>query len=161
MRLDDSDGHVFDRPAAAGEWAVPGGFEFADWDLAHLSGKQRFAFSQGFLGLSSFGRSTVTVVATASAEDRRAAVDALADHLMKCYGAPGRDAALAAAEGEIAFAEDLCRDFAVNRLLLVERDIGEDGAILEQFRSADRPGRLDHTKIWTLVPDDTADRNEG
>ena len=36
---------------------------------------------------------------------------------------------------------------------MVEREI-EDGQIIERFRTAARPDKLDHTKIWTLVPDD-------
>ena len=154
LRLDESDTHVFQCAAPAGEWAIPGGFEFAEWDIETLSSKQRFAFAQGFLGLGSFGRSTVVSVASASAEDREAATDTLAAHLRDRYGAPSQEAARAAAAQEIAFAEELCEGLSVNRLLMVERDLDDGGQIVERFRSAAKPGRLDHTKIWTLVPDD-------
>lgn len=157
LRLDASDTHVFELPAPAGEWAVPGGFEFADWDLNALSSKQRFAFAQGFLGLGSFGRSTVVSISSASGEDRQEAIHLLSHHLTEHYGAPTKDAADRAAEQEIDFAAELCADHAVNRLLMVERDLDEDGGIVERFRSAEKPGRLDHAKIWTLVPDDSSD----
>jgi len=154
LRLDESDTHVFEAAAPAGEWAIPGGFAFAAWDLGNLTLKQRFAFAQGFLGLGSFGRSTVVAVASASEEDRDLAVDALAGHLLERYGAPSPDAARAAAVQEIDFAQELCDGLSINRLLMVERDVDDSGQIVERFRSAAKPGPLDHTKIWTLVPDD-------
>ncbi len=154
IRLDESDTHVFQTAAPGGEWAIPGGFEFAGWDFDALSSKQRFAFAQGFLGLGSFGRSTVVAVAGATDEDLEMAMETLADHLCEKYGAPSREAARAAAAQEIAFAEELCEGLSANRLLMVERNLDDDGQIVERFRSAEKPGRLDHTKIWTLVPDD-------
>ena len=48
LRLDPSDLVVFDRAAAPGEWAVPGGFAFWDEDPAALAGKRRQAFRAGF-----------------------------------------------------------------------------------------------------------------
>lgn len=155
IRLDQSDAFAFDRPANAGEWAIPGGFEFAGADPEAMTSKQRLAFGQGFLGLVSFGRATLAVVATATPEERREAVDLLTRHLIEKYGAPSEEAARQAAELEIDFAEELCEGHAAGRLLMVEREI-EDGQIIERFRTAARPDKLDHTKIWTLVPDDGA-----
>lgn len=153
IRLDQSDGYAFERAAPAGEWAIPGGFEFAGADPESMVAKQRLAFGQGFLGLGSFGRSTLAVVSSATAGERRDAVELLTRHLLEAYGAPSADAAQQAAELEIDFAAELCEGHAPGRLLMVEREI-EDGQIIERFRTAARPDKLDHTKIWTLVPDD-------
>lgn len=153
MRLDQSDDFAFDRAALAGEWAIPGGFEFSGTDLEDMSGKQRLAFGQGFLGLGSFGRSTIAVVSSATQAEWRDAVELLTRHLMEAYGAPSSEAAQQAAELEIEFAAELCDGQAVGRLLMLEREI-EDGQIVERFRTAARPDKLDHNKIWTLVPDD-------
>lgn len=155
LRLDQSDDFVFEHSADAGEWAVSGAFEYADSDPAALSPKQRLAFAQGFLGLASFGRSTVVSVSSASDTDIAAVTDALAAHLMQHYGAPSIDAARAAATEEIAFVLDLCAPYPVNQLLLVEREMTDDG-IREGFRAAEKPDRLDHAKIWTIVPEDEA-----
>ena len=66
LRLDPSDRVVFTRAAEPGEWAVPGGFAFWDEDPAALPGKRRQEFRAGFLGLASFGWSTLVEVAEAA-----------------------------------------------------------------------------------------------
>ncbi|MEL7416818.1 MAG: DUF6505 family protein, partial [Pseudomonadota bacterium] len=63
IRLDESDGNVFTRPAESGEWAISGGFEFSNWSDADLTGKARQAFANGWLSLDSFGRATFVAVA--------------------------------------------------------------------------------------------------
>ena len=93
LRLDPSDLVVFDRAAAPGEWAVPGGFAFWDEDPAALTGKRRQAFRAGFLGVASFGWSTLVEVAEATTAEREAAVAALAAHIQADYGAPDAAAA--------------------------------------------------------------------
>lgn len=155
VRLDKSDDFVFECSADAGEWAVSGSFEFVDADPAELSTKRKLAFAQGFLGLGSFGRSTVVSVSTATEADIETATAALAAHLLKCYGAPDMDSARGAATEEIDFVIGLCDSYPVNQLLLVEREL-RDEAIHEGFRAVDKPGRLEHAKIWTIVPDDEA-----
>src|SRR5581483_12256162 len=99
---------IFERAAAPGEWAVPGAFMFADGDPASLDGKARAAFRGGFLGVTSFGWSTLVQIVEASDADRNNARDTLARHLMERFGAPTPADALAAAEEELAFAESLC-----------------------------------------------------
>ncbi len=133
LRLDPSDTVIFESPAEPGEWAVPGGFAFWDEDPAALSGKRRQAFRGGFLGLSSFGWSTLVEVVEASAEQRDAALAALARHIRDQLGAPDDAAALAAAMEEITFAESLC-DHAPGTVLALTRSI-EDGAVRERFRT--------------------------
>jgi hypothetical protein len=136
LRLDRSDTLIFDPAAEPGEWAVPGGFAFWDEDPATMPGKRRQAFRGGFLGLSSFGWSTLVEVAEAGAAERNAAVAALAAHLRAAHGAPDEAAARAAAEEEIAFAETLC-DHPPGTILALTRGI-EDGAQRERFRTLHR-----------------------
>ena len=101
IRLDASDSFVYPRAAGAGEWAIPGAFEFWGGDPKSLAGRDRQAFRAGFLGLGSFGWSTLVVAQPISAEERAAAVASLAAYLLAVHGAPDRAAARAAAEEEI------------------------------------------------------------
>ncbi|WP_237215500.1 DUF6505 family protein [Falsiroseomonas oryziterrae] len=133
VRLDRSDALIYDPPAEPGEWAVPGGFEFWEDDLGALSGKRRQAFRGGFLGLTSFGWSTLVEVAGATAAQREAAVASLAVHIRTRHGAPDDAAARAAAEEEIAFAESLC-DHPPGTILAVSR-AEEGGEVRERFRT--------------------------
>jgi hypothetical protein len=134
IRLDASDTFVFERAAAAGEWAVTGTFKFWDDDPAALHGRAKQAFRAGFLGLNTFGWSTLAVVVEATVEEREAAMMALARHLSAEHGAPDLHAARAAAEDEIAFAESLAQH-PVQTLVAVHRTIIDDGSIAEQFRT--------------------------
>ncbi|MBD0272041.1 MAG: hypothetical protein ICV73_08930 [Acetobacteraceae bacterium] len=136
LRLDPSDTVVFGRAAEPGEWAVPGGFAFWDEDPAALTGRRRQEFRAGFLGLGSFGWSTLVEVAEAAPAERAAAVEALAARILDAYGAPGRDAARAAAEEEIAFAESLC-GHPPGTVLALSRAV-EGGAVRESFRTLHR-----------------------
>ncbi|MBX6742432.1 MAG: hypothetical protein IRY87_10365 [Acetobacteraceae bacterium] len=136
LRLDPSDTVVFSRAAEPGEWAVPGGFAFWDEDPTALTGKRRQEFRAGFLGIGSFGWSTLVEVAEATPEEREAAITALAAHIRREYGAPDEAAARAAAEEEIGFAESLC-DHPPGTVLALARSI-EDGAVRERFRTLHR-----------------------
>jgi hypothetical protein len=133
IRLDPSDTFVFDYPAEPGEWAVTGSFLFWEADLASLAGKARAAFRSGFLGVRSFGFSTLVVVSEASERERDEAIDALARHIYEKLGAPDLEAARAAAGEEIAFAATLCRH-EVNTIIAMHRTV-EDGNLKEQFRT--------------------------
>ena len=141
LRLDASDTLIFAPAAAPGEWAVPGSFCFWDDDPAALIGKRRQAFRAGFLGLASFGWSTLVEIAEASADEHAQAIAALAGHLRAQHGAPDEGAALAAARDELAFARSLC-DHPPGTVLAMTRRHDADGAIREQFRSLHR--RLEH-----------------
>lgn len=136
LRLDPSDTVVFDRAAEPGEWAVPGGFAFWDEEPAALTGRRRQEFRAGFLGLGSFGWSTLVEVADAHPAERARAVEALAARILERYGAPGPEAARAAADEEIAFAETLC-DHPPGTVLALARSV-EDGAVRERFRTLHR-----------------------
>ncbi len=136
LRLDASDQVVFTRAAEPGEWAVPGGFAFWDEDPAALAGKRRQEFRAGFLGLASFGWSTLVEVAEAGPTEREAALAALAAHIQAAYGAPDAAAARAAAAEEIAFAESLCTH-PPGTVLALSRTV-EEGAVRERFRTLHR-----------------------
>jgi hypothetical protein len=133
IRLDPSDTFVFERAAEPGEWAVSGAFMFWDRDPAVLEGKERAAFRGGFLGVASFGWSTLVQIVVAREQDRAALVAALARQLMERLGAPGHAEARVAAEQEVAFAASLC-DQPPDTLIAVHRTF-EDGEIREAFRT--------------------------
>jgi hypothetical protein len=137
IRLDPSDTLVFERAAEPGEWAVPGGFAFWDEAPEAMPPRRRQAFRSGFLGLSSFGWSTLVEVAEADAAAREAAVVALAAHLVAAYGAPDEATARPAAEEELAFAESLCDGHAPGTVLALSRSM-EDGRVRERFRTLHR-----------------------
>jgi Family of unknown function (DUF6505) len=151
IRLDGTDARVFERAAEPGEWAIPGGFAFADDAPESLSGKRRQAFRSGFLGLSSFGWSTVTMVAEIDDAAFDAVRAALAQHLIDAYGAPDLGQALAAAQSELEFAVGLC-DGPINTLLCVEREMADDG-VVERFRVVKPAAGENHARIWDLVED--------
>ncbi|MBV9393528.1 MAG: hypothetical protein JOZ84_03865 [Methylobacteriaceae bacterium] len=136
IRLDPSDTFVFERFAEPGEWAVTGSFLFWDADVTALTAKARAAFRAGFLGVRSFGFSTLVVVSEASERERDEATEDLAHQIQQKLGAPDLQAARAAAEEEIAFAASLCRD-EVNTIIAMHRTLENDN-IKEQFRTLRR-----------------------
>jgi hypothetical protein len=133
VRADTSDTFVFDEAAEAGEWAISGGFLFANLDPATLSGKRRSAFRSGFLGIGSFGWSTLVQIVEVSEEQRSSVVEQLAARLVERCGAPNLATARPAAEEEIAFAASLC-DHPPGMLVAVSRRC-ENEAIRESFRT--------------------------
>ncbi len=153
IRFDHSDDNVYDRPAQTDEWAVSGGFEFADIEREQLVGKTRQAFANGFLGVPSFGRSTFCMVADMTDAEHDALANQLARHFVDQYGAPEHGAALGAAEDELAFVCELCAAKPVNTVFTVRRVL-EDGQLREEFREITPPGEPRHTRIWDVVEDE-------
>lgn len=151
IRFDESDTRVFPAAAAPGEWAVPGAFVFADADPAGLPRRERQAFANGFLGLTSFGWSTLASVATIEQEEFTGLLERFARHLLDAYGAPGMDAAMAAARGELEYTAGLC-DHPINTLLSLTRRV-EGDSIIEDFRVVPPPGEAPHARIWEIVDD--------
>lgn len=138
IRLDPSDTFVFRRPAEPGEWAVTGSFLFDPARVEALDAKGRTAFRSGFLGIASFGWSTLAVVSLASPEEHEAAIAQLAGQLVEKLGAPDLGSARAAAEEEIAFAASLC-DHPEGTLLALHRTL-EQGEFRERFRTLQQRG---------------------
>jgi Family of unknown function (DUF6505) len=133
IRLDASDTFIFEKAAEPGEWAVSGAFAFWGSEPSALEGKARSAFRGGFLGVQSFGWSTLVQIVEADAADRVALVEMLAQRLVADFGAPDMTAARAAAEDEVAFVESLCNQ-PQDTLIAVHRSY-EDGAVHESFRT--------------------------
>ena len=157
IRLDPSDTFIFEQAAEPGEWAVSGSFAFLDREPSMLTRKERTALRSGFLGLRSYGWSTLCVVVEASDEERAEAVDQLAVYLREAHGAPSQELAMMAAEEEIAFAESLCQH-PVQTILAVQRDVEDTGEIRERFRTLharDRSGDPDplhaNLRAFTIV----------
>jgi hypothetical protein len=149
IRLDPSDTFVFERAAEPGEWAVSGAFMFAHDEPAALDGKRRAAFRGGFLGVPSLGCSTLVQIVEASAEDRAALVELLAQQLHTRLGAPNLAVARAAAEEEVAFAASLC-DHPRDTFIAVRRSF-EEGAIREAFRTLRARGERKPMRAFSLV----------
>lgn len=156
IRFDNSDDNVFPQAAQPGEWAISGAFAFADLPPEALIGKERQAFANGFLGLSSFGRSTFVTAATITPEQLEAAESVLARHLLSCYGAPNLAAALDAAREETAFISEMCEDVRPGVVFAVSRGVNAAGEIEESFRMIERPktAPLVPTQIWGIEGDD-------
>ena len=134
IRLDKSDTFVFARAAEPGEWATPGGFMFWDGDPATLDGKTRAAFRSGFLGLGSFGGSTLAEVAEITPDALATITESLARMLMEQHGAPSLEAARAAAAEEIAFAASLA-EHPPGTVIALQRAVDDDGTVRERFRT--------------------------
>ena len=135
IQLDPSDKILFSPAAEPGEWAVPGGFLFHGRQIDSLTRKERVAFRSAFLGISSFGFSTLAVVTLVTPAEMQAATDALATAFVERLGAPDMATARQAAAEEMAFAADLCRGHDEGRLIALHREQGEDGQIRERFRA--------------------------
>lgn len=159
IALDPSDAFVFDVPAEPGDWAVSGAFRFCDRDLAMLSGKDRSAFRSGFLGVRSWGWSTLAQIVHATEDDRRALVEFLARQLAERFGAPDPATAHFAAEEEVAFAQSLCIH-PVGTLIAVHR-VASDGEVRESFRKLQLREGQHHGKAFSFmeVEDDTEPEN--
>lgn len=123
IRFDASDENVFDVAAEPGEWAISGAFEFSNWTEADVAGKRRQAFSNGWLGLESFGRATFVAVADITQAEYDRAVEALARHFVEAYGAPSPEAARPVAAEELADMRAMCEDHDPNTLLIVSREL--------------------------------------
>ena len=149
IRADTSDTFVFDKAAQPGEWAISGALMFANLDPAALTAKARVAFRGGFLGIDSFGWSTLAQIVEASAEQRAAAVEQLAANLVTHCGAPDLLTARPAAEEEIAFAASLC-DHPPGMLIAVSRRY-ENEATCESFRTLQANGRAKPAPVFSFA----------
>ena len=153
VALDPSDTFVFDLAAEPGEWAVSGVFRFWGDNPDTLQGKARSAFRSGFLGLQSWGWSTLVQIVDVKDGDRDAIVELLAQRLVERLGAPDLATARRAAEEEVDFAESLCDDRA--GIFIALRRTVEGGEIRETFRTLrSRCGSQSHHAFSILEVDD-------
>ena len=109
--------------------------------------------SNGFLGIASFGFSTLVSVVKASEEDVANLTETVATAFVERLGAPDMSVARAAAAEEIAFMAELCAQHKSGTLLAIQREIGEAG-ITESFRSLAKADSCAEQKIWTVIEDD-------
>ena len=149
IRLDPSDTFVFEHAAEPGEWAVSGAFMFADADPDALDGKVRAAFRGGFLGVASFGWSTLVQIVEANENDHAVLIETLGRQFQERLGAPDLATARAAAAEEVAFAASLC-DRPPDTLIAVRRTF-EDAAIREAFRSLHPRGERKPMRAFSFV----------
>ena len=149
IALDPSDTFVFDVSAEPGDWAVSGAFRFCDRDPAKLTGKDRSAFRSGFLGVQSWGWSTLAQIVHATEDDRRAVVKLLARQLVERFGAPDLATAHFAAEEEVAFAQSLCTH-PISTLIAVHR-LASDGDVRESFRRLQLREGEHHGKAFSFM----------
>ncbi|WGD49437.1 DUF6505 family protein [Bradyrhizobium sp. CB1650] len=149
IALDASDTFVFDVPAVSGEWAVSGGFRFCDQDPAKLTGKARAAFRGGFLGVQSWGWSTLAQIVPATEHDVEALIELLARQLVDLFGAPDLAIARTAAEEEVAFAQSLCAH-PISSLVAVHRSVS-GGEVHEAFRRLQLREGQGHGKAFSFM----------
>ncbi|KQT08157.1 MAG: DUF6505 family protein [Bradyrhizobium sp.] len=149
IALDPSDTFVFEVAAEPGEWAVSGAFRFWDCDGSKLEGKARAAFRGGFLGVQSWGWSTLAQIVPATEDDYRSLVDLLARQLVERFGAPDMSAAKTAAEEEVAFAQSLC-SHPISSLVAVHRT-SSDGEVRESFRRLQLREGQGHSKAFSFM----------
>ncbi|WP_035994978.1 DUF6505 family protein [Bradyrhizobium sp. WSM1253] len=149
IALDPSDTFVFDVPAMPDEWAVSGAFRFCGQDLAELSRKARAAFRSGFLGVQSWGWSTLAQIVPATEDDCQVLIELLARQLVDRFGAPDMAIARAAAEEEVTFAQSLC-SHPVSSLIAVHRS-GGDGDVHESFRKLQLREGQRHGKAFSFM----------
>lgn len=151
IRLDPSDLNIYRLAAEPGEWAVAGGFAFAEADPSAFDNKDKLAFQSGWLGTESFGRASLVEVAEIDEAGFARVVERLARHFVEAYGAPELAAALPAARREADDAAGLC-DHKLYSLLALEREMTEAG-VVERFRVIVPERTADHARIWEIVPE--------
>lgn len=134
IHFDESDTRVFHSPARTGEWCISGGFEFSNWSEGDLVGKARQAFTNGWMGAETFGRTSFVAVTQITAAELEALADGLADHFVAIYGAPDRATARPTALEELHQMADLCAEHDTNTLLTVTRALTDNG-VRESFRA--------------------------
>ncbi len=158
IRLDPSDLNIYRLAAEPGEWAVAGGFAFAEADPGAFdnpgtfNNKDKLAFQSGWLGTESFGRASLVEVAEIDEAGFARVVERLARHFVEAYGAPDLAAALPAARQEADDAAGLC-DHKLHSLLALEREMTDEG-VVERFRLILPERAQDHARIWEIVPED-------
>ncbi len=149
IQLDVSDLNIFANPARPDEWAIAGTFAFVDSDLSALDNKQTIAFKSGWLGLESFGYSTLVRVVVIPDSEYEQLVRKLAEYLFRTFGAPDMLVALEAARRELDDMATLC-DHPAGTLLAIGRAMEPDG-ISEQVRKIANPDGESHARIWEIT----------
>jgi len=151
IRFDVSDTHVFEQAAEPGEFAVPGGFWFSQFDRNDIEGKRKQAFANGFLSLETFGFSTLTSIVEVSEDKIADVVCLLARRLISDFGAPDKASAKEVAGQELSFVLELCEDVPVNSIFALSREFDAKSEIREQFRIIEPPKEQVHARVWEVI----------
>ena len=153
IRFDKSDLNIFPLASEEGELAVVGTFSFYNIKPEDLKGKVKQAFSNGFLGCSTFGYSTLVSLVSINDDEIKKLQNNLGQYLIDNYGAPSKEVAEKAASEEINFMLDLCKEHELGSLLSLSREFSEEG-IKEKFRNLPKADSCAEQKIWTVVEED-------
>jgi hypothetical protein len=148
IQLDISDNNVYSISASPGEWAITGTFFFVDSNPEKWGKKEQIAFRDGWLGVGSYGRSTLVQISTISNEEKRILKENLSVLILKKFRAPGMLAALDAAQKEIEDMEKLC-NHPNGTLLSIRRDINNK-EIKEKVSIISPEMNDQHATIWSI-----------
>jgi len=149
MRLDISDTKIFSNPSKSGEWAITGTFSYVDVDYKSLSSKEKIQYKSGWLGLGSFGRSTLVYVTEINEIEHQQIIRQLAEYIFSQFGAPDMLEALKAAHHEVNDMATLC-NHPTGTLLAIGRSV--DGMkITEQVRKVQNSKGDNHVQIWEIT----------
>ena len=150
IRFDKSDLNIFPLASEEGELAVVGTFNFYNLEQDDLKGKVKQAFSNGFMGCTTFGYSTLVSLVNIKEKELQQLKINLGKFLIDNFGAPSKDIAEEAANEEINFMLDLCKNHEIGSLLSLSRT-WESGGIKEKFRNLPKADSCAEQKIWTFV----------
>ena len=155
IRIDPSDLNVFNTPAKVGEIAVTGTFVFSDISYADLDQKEKLAFQSAWMGIGSFGYSTLVEVCEVEMTDLDQAVEKLAVYFVNKFGAPSIAAAIPVAQAELDYAASLC-EFDEGTILAIVREESE-GGIKESIRKIVPHPQMATNEVtaFEMVADDT------
>ncbi len=125
VHFDQSDLPLYDPVAPAGEWAVSGSFAFVNGAPADEKGRN--AFEKGWLGVGSFGRATAAMVTEIPPVELGVLRQKLAAYVQRAGYVETPADALALADQEITFMQDLCAGLEPGTVVLVHRTDTPEG----------------------------------
>lgn len=128
VRLDDSDDRIYAAEGGAaqdGDWVVSGGYAVCDLSQGHRQAPCHC--DSTFVAAGSRRRCTIAEVADIDDQTYASVRDALAQHFLQALGAPGAEAARAAADEECAYTADLAESFPPEVWITVLREPNADG----------------------------------
>ena len=150
IRFDKSDLNIFPLASEEGELAIVGTFNFYNLKQDDLKGKVKQAFSNGFMGCTTFGYSTLVSLVNIKEKELQQLKTNLGKFLIDNFGAQSQEMAEEAAHEEINFMLDLCKNHEIGSLLSLSRTWEADG-IKEKFRNLPKADSCAEQKIWTFV----------
>lgn len=138
IQFGECDTRGYANSTRTGAWCISGEFEFSNWGEGKLNGKTRKAFSNGWMGLETFGPVTFFAVTQIEESEINHLTDILSEHFVTHNRAPNIEAARPVAKEEIHQMQELCNDHDPNTLLTVARELSV-GGVHESYRVIDTP----------------------